>query len=200
MVVEDVAMEEAHGLTVSKKINHFDSLLLVVYSSRPRRIVPDHNIITMKVTTTPAAHLAFANLAYCSPSDLSQFAVPGSDLFLTNVADVHTENFVSHYRYNIFIKHRELETDREGEGNQKRPRRRIYQHREAWRNSWCGQKAILGFSQAHAPPHPQDQRRIHANKTGKPLLVKEASNLQIIPESCDNFVMITNGDGDGDEP
>nr|VDD09212.1 unnamed protein product [Brassica oleracea] len=190
MVVEDVDKEEAPGLTVSKKINHFDSLLLVVYSSCPRRIVPDHNIITMKVTTTPAAHLAFANLAYCSPSDLSQFAVRGSDLFLTNVADVHTEN-----RYNILIKHRELETDREGEGNQKRPRRRIYQHREAWRNSWsnrCGQKAILGFSQAHAPPHPQGS----ANKTGKPLLVKEASNLQIIPEACDNFVMITNGDGD----
>ncbi|KAF2568900.1 hypothetical protein F2Q68_00025949 [Brassica cretica] len=49
----------------------------------------------MKVTTTPAAHLAFANLAYCSPSDLSQFAVRGSDLFLTNVADVHTEKFLS---------------------------------------------------------------------------------------------------------
>ncbi|WZZ33476.1 hypothetical protein YC2023_016877 [Brassica napus] len=30
----------------------------------------------MKVTTTPAAHLAFTNLAHCSPSDLSQFAPP----------------------------------------------------------------------------------------------------------------------------
>ncbi|CAN6915904.1 unnamed protein product [Brassica oleracea] len=46
--------------------------------------------ITMKVTTTPEAHLAFTNLAYCSPSDLSQFAIPGTDLFLANVADVFT--------------------------------------------------------------------------------------------------------------
>ncbi|KAL0874078.1 hypothetical protein Bca101_023783 [Brassica carinata] len=44
-------------------------------------------VITMKVTTTPAAHLAFTNLAYCSLSDLSEFAIPGSDLFLANVAD-----------------------------------------------------------------------------------------------------------------
>ncbi|CAE6182417.1 unnamed protein product [Arabidopsis arenosa] len=44
-------------------------------------------VITMKVTTTPAAHLAFTNLAYCSLSDLCQFAVPGTDLFLANVAD-----------------------------------------------------------------------------------------------------------------
>ncbi|CAF2073011.1 unnamed protein product [Brassica napus] len=43
--------------------------------------------ITMKVTTTPEAHLAFTNLAYCSTSDLSQFAIPGTDLFLANVAD-----------------------------------------------------------------------------------------------------------------
>ncbi|KAF3580634.1 hypothetical protein DY000_02031999 [Brassica cretica] len=162
----------------------------------------------MKVTTTPAAHLAFANLAYCSPSDLSQFAVPGSDLFLTNVADVHTEN-----RYNILIKHRELETDREGEGNQKRPRRRIYQHREAWRNSWYGHlevwtKSHIGiFSGPCTTTYSRSEEDTvipkllcgasgSANKTGKPLLVKEASNLQIIPESCDNFVMITNGDGD----
>ncbi|KAL0835544.1 hypothetical protein Bca101_087433 [Brassica carinata] len=41
----------------------------------------------MKVTTTPEAHLAFTNLAYCSTSDLSQFAIPGTDLFLANVAD-----------------------------------------------------------------------------------------------------------------
>ncbi|CAL9224158.1 unnamed protein product [Arabidopsis halleri] len=44
-------------------------------------------VITMKVTTTPAAHLAFTNFAYCSLSDLCQFAVPGTDLFLANVAD-----------------------------------------------------------------------------------------------------------------
>ncbi|KAH0868605.1 hypothetical protein HID58_075627, partial [Brassica napus] len=54
MAVEDVDMEEAPGLTVRKK-----SELLFVH-----------------VTTAPAAHLAFTNLAYCSPSDLSQFAVP----------------------------------------------------------------------------------------------------------------------------
>ncbi|EFH44056.1 hypothetical protein ARALYDRAFT_329412 [Arabidopsis lyrata subsp. lyrata] len=47
----------------------------------------------MKVTTTPAAHLAFTNLAYCSLSDLCQFAVPGTDLFLANVADVFILSF-----------------------------------------------------------------------------------------------------------
>nr|VDD50228.1 unnamed protein product [Brassica oleracea] len=51
-------------------------------------------VITMKVTTTPGAHLAFTNLAYCSPSDLSQFAIPGTDLFLANVADVFTLSFI----------------------------------------------------------------------------------------------------------
>ncbi|CAH8316773.1 unnamed protein product [Eruca vesicaria subsp. sativa] len=52
------------------------------------------DVITMKVTTTPAAHLAFTNLAFCSPSDLSQFAVPGTNLFLANVADVFTLSFI----------------------------------------------------------------------------------------------------------
>ncbi|KAG7541936.1 P-loop containing nucleoside triphosphate hydrolase [Arabidopsis thaliana x Arabidopsis arenosa] len=53
-------------------------------------------VITMKVTTTPAAHLAFTNLAYCSLSDLCQFAVPGTDLFLANVADVFILSFSGH--------------------------------------------------------------------------------------------------------
>lgn len=43
--------------------------------------------MTMTVTNTPSADLAFTNLAYCSSSDLRQFSVPGSDLFLANVAD-----------------------------------------------------------------------------------------------------------------
>lgn len=43
---------------------------------------------TMIVTNTPAKDLAYTNLAYCSPSDLRQFAVPGSDLFLALVGDV----------------------------------------------------------------------------------------------------------------
>ncbi|KAH0884396.1 LOW QUALITY PROTEIN: hypothetical protein HID58_060492 [Brassica napus] len=194
MVVEDVAMEEAHGLTVSKKINHFDSLLLVVYSSRPRRIVPDHNIITMKVTTTPAAHLAFANLAYCSPSDLSQFAVPGSDLFLTNVADVHTENFVSHYW-------RPIERERVIRNVPEDAYINTGRHGETLGQIGVDKKPYWDFLR---PMHHHILKirggYSSANKTGKPLLVKEASNLQIIPESCDNFVMITNGDGDGDEP
>ncbi|VVB07822.1 unnamed protein product [Arabis nemorensis] len=44
-------------------------------------------VTTMTVTNTPSADLAFTNLAYCSSSDLRQFSVPGSDLFLANVAD-----------------------------------------------------------------------------------------------------------------
>ena len=35
-------------------------------------------VIIMKVTTTPAAHLVFTNLAYCSPSDLSVSPAPTS--------------------------------------------------------------------------------------------------------------------------
>ncbi|WZZ72427.1 hypothetical protein YC2023_083797 [Brassica napus] len=85
MAVEDVDMEEAPGLTVRKKISHFDSLLLFVtrrlfflstFSMADRSGSQFSFVITMKVTTAPAAHLAFTNLAYCSPSDLSQFAVP----------------------------------------------------------------------------------------------------------------------------
>uniref|UniRef100_A0A6N2L7X9 Vesicle-fusing ATPase n=1 Tax=Salix viminalis TaxID=40686 RepID=A0A6N2L7X9_SALVM len=42
---------------------------------------------TMIVTNTPAADLALTNLAYCSPSDLHNFAAPGTKLFLALVAD-----------------------------------------------------------------------------------------------------------------
>ncbi|KAI4365131.1 hypothetical protein MLD38_021147 [Melastoma candidum] len=43
--------------------------------------------VTMIVTSTPAPDLALTNLAYCSPSDHFSFAVPGTKLFLANVAD-----------------------------------------------------------------------------------------------------------------
>ncbi|KAG7012650.1 Vesicle-fusing ATPase, partial [Cucurbita argyrosperma subsp. argyrosperma] len=42
---------------------------------------------TMIVTNTPAADLALTNLAYCSASDLQNYAVPGTKLFLALVAD-----------------------------------------------------------------------------------------------------------------
>uniref|UniRef100_A0A6N2KUQ6 Vesicle-fusing ATPase n=1 Tax=Salix viminalis TaxID=40686 RepID=A0A6N2KUQ6_SALVM len=41
----------------------------------------------MIVTNTPGADLAVTNLAYCSPSDLHNFAVPGTKLFLALVAN-----------------------------------------------------------------------------------------------------------------
>ncbi|KFK28755.1 hypothetical protein AALP_AA7G042500 [Arabis alpina] len=52
----------------------------------------------MKVTTTPANELALTNLAYCSISDLSQFSVPGTDLFLANVSDFFILSFSGHER------------------------------------------------------------------------------------------------------
>ncbi|KAG6778750.1 hypothetical protein POTOM_015095 [Populus tomentosa] len=48
---------------------------------------------TMIVTNTPAADLALTNLAYCSPSDLHNFAVPGTKLFLALVADSSVLSF-----------------------------------------------------------------------------------------------------------
>ncbi|EEF43280.1 vesicular-fusion protein nsf, putative [Ricinus communis] len=42
---------------------------------------------TMIVTSTPAADLALTNLAYCSASDLHNFAVPGTKLFMALIAD-----------------------------------------------------------------------------------------------------------------
>ncbi|XP_010538665.1 PREDICTED: vesicle-fusing ATPase-like [Tarenaya hassleriana] len=44
-------------------------------------------VMMTTVTNTPTADLALTNLAYCSASDLRQFAIPGSDLFLANVGD-----------------------------------------------------------------------------------------------------------------
>ncbi|XP_017978707.1 PREDICTED: vesicle-fusing ATPase isoform X1 [Theobroma cacao] len=44
-------------------------------------------VATMIVTSTPSADLAFTNLAYCSASDLHNYAVPGTRLFLANVGD-----------------------------------------------------------------------------------------------------------------
>ncbi|XVE88047.1 hypothetical protein DITRI_Ditri19aG0037300 [Diplodiscus trichospermus] len=44
-------------------------------------------VASMIVTSTPSTDLALTNLAYCSPSDLHNFAVPGSKLFLANVGD-----------------------------------------------------------------------------------------------------------------
>ncbi|KAL3503215.1 hypothetical protein ACH5RR_037664 [Cinchona calisaya] len=44
---------------------------------------------TMIVTNTPAADLAFTNLAYCSPADLRNFLIPGSRLAYALVGDTH---------------------------------------------------------------------------------------------------------------
>ncbi|KAJ6767092.1 hypothetical protein OIU79_022959 [Salix purpurea] len=51
---------------------------------------------TMIVTNTPAADLALTNLAYCSPSDLHNFAVPRTKLFLALVADSSVLSFSPH--------------------------------------------------------------------------------------------------------
>ncbi|KAM7262859.1 hypothetical protein ACFE04_000542 [Oxalis oulophora] len=42
---------------------------------------------SLTVTQTPAQDLAVTNLAYCSPSDLFGYGIPGTDLFLAQVAD-----------------------------------------------------------------------------------------------------------------
>ncbi|KAJ1405469.1 Aspartate decarboxylase-like domain superfamily [Sesbania bispinosa] len=43
---------------------------------------------SLKVTNTPSQELALTNLAFCSPSDLPKFAVPGhTDFYLAQVAD-----------------------------------------------------------------------------------------------------------------
>ncbi|VFQ69081.1 unnamed protein product [Cuscuta campestris] len=41
----------------------------------------------MIVTNTPAKDLAYTNLAYCSPADLRNFVVPGSNLAYALVAN-----------------------------------------------------------------------------------------------------------------
>ncbi|TQD71138.1 hypothetical protein C1H46_043333 [Malus baccata] len=43
--------------------------------------------VMMTVTNTPAAELALTNLAYCSPADLQNFAIPGTKLNLASVGD-----------------------------------------------------------------------------------------------------------------
>ncbi|GKV50894.1 hypothetical protein SLEP1_g57574 [Rubroshorea leprosula] len=57
---------------------------------------------SMIVTNTPASDLAFTNLAYCSPADHHGFGVPGSQLFLANVADVFVLS-VSYPFYLLFL-------------------------------------------------------------------------------------------------
>ncbi|KAG7541976.1 Aspartate decarboxylase-like domain superfamily [Arabidopsis thaliana x Arabidopsis arenosa] len=57
----------------------------------------DSSVMKMTVKTMPGPDLAFTNLAYCSPSDLHSFAVPGStDLFLANVGEVFVLSFSGH--------------------------------------------------------------------------------------------------------
>ncbi|CAL1397980.1 unnamed protein product [Linum trigynum] len=41
----------------------------------------------MRVTNTPSTDLALTNLAYCSATDLHNFAVPGTKLFMALIAD-----------------------------------------------------------------------------------------------------------------
>jgi vesicle-fusing ATPase len=57
----------------------------------------------MIVTNTPAADLALTNLAYCSPSDLHNFAVPGTKLFLALVADSSVLSFSYPWIYGIIF-------------------------------------------------------------------------------------------------
>ncbi|XP_039016685.1 vesicle-fusing ATPase-like [Hibiscus syriacus] len=53
-------------------------------------------VATMVVTSTPSTDLALTNLAYCSPSDLRSFAVPGSKLFLADIGDAFVLSVSSH--------------------------------------------------------------------------------------------------------
>ncbi|KAL2979282.1 hypothetical protein AAZX31_13G164100 [Glycine max] len=51
----------------------------------------------MRVTNTPASDLALTNLAFCSPSDLRNFAVPGhNNLYLAAVADSFVLSLSAH--------------------------------------------------------------------------------------------------------
>ncbi|XAR68334.1 Vesicle-fusing ATPase [Bertholletia excelsa] len=52
--------------------------------------------MTMIVTNTPARDLAWTNLAYCSPSDLRSFVVPGSKLALALLGDVFVLSLAAH--------------------------------------------------------------------------------------------------------
>ncbi|XVF25799.1 hypothetical protein REPUB_Repub13aG0244700 [Reevesia pubescens] len=57
-------------------------------------------VATMIVASTPSADLALTNLAYCSPSDLHNFAVPGSKHFLANIGDAFVLSISPHERIN----------------------------------------------------------------------------------------------------
>ncbi|KAF4403352.1 hypothetical protein G4B88_007998 [Cannabis sativa] len=50
---------------------------------------------TMKVTTTPSPDLALTNLAYVCPSDLQNFAVPSSKLFLALIGNSFVDAVLS---------------------------------------------------------------------------------------------------------
>ncbi|XP_014510227.1 vesicle-fusing ATPase [Vigna radiata var. radiata] len=51
----------------------------------------------MRVTNTPSSDLVLTNLAYCSPSDLRNFAVPGhKNLYLATVADSFVLSLSAH--------------------------------------------------------------------------------------------------------
>ncbi|KAJ6738169.1 VESICULAR-FUSION PROTEIN NSF [Salix koriyanagi] len=86
---------------------------------------------TMIVTNTPAADLALTNLAYCSPSDLHNFAVPGTKLFLALVADssrrhakvssgdtVSVSRFIPPEDFNLALLTLELEFVKKGTRNE----------------------------------------------------------------------------------
>ncbi|CAA0806582.1 Vesicle-fusing ATPase [Striga hermonthica] len=55
--------------------------------------------LEMNVTNTPAKDLAYSNFAYCSPSDLRNFLVPGSRLAYALVGDVFVLTIA--YPYNL---------------------------------------------------------------------------------------------------
>ncbi|KAA8526832.1 hypothetical protein F0562_008939 [Nyssa sinensis] len=51
---------------------------------------------TMIVTNTPARDVAYTNFAFCSPSDIRNFSVPGSKLFLALVGDAFVLSLAAH--------------------------------------------------------------------------------------------------------
>uniref|UniRef100_M1CWU4 Vesicle-fusing ATPase n=1 Tax=Solanum tuberosum TaxID=4113 RepID=M1CWU4_SOLTU len=50
----------------------------------------------MNVTTTPAKDLAYTNCAYCSPTDLRNFPVPGSKFSYALIADAFVLTLTAH--------------------------------------------------------------------------------------------------------
>ncbi|KAL3596410.1 hypothetical protein D5086_008047 [Populus alba] len=81
---------------------------------------------TMIVTNTPAADLALTNLAYCSPSDLHNFAVPGTKLFLalrrhakvSSGDTVSVSRFIPPEDFNLALLTLELEFVKKGTKNE----------------------------------------------------------------------------------